>query len=445
MTKNNLSVSLTPEFRLIQAFIEAGVSDVATVTKLTVAGYVSEDDVDFIRDMMGNTLHELDLSNASIIRISDWAFEHCVALKSVILPNMLKIIDKESFHCCSGLVFINIPNSVIKIEKEAFMSCSALTEIVIPESMIMIGDYAFWGCGLTSVTIPASLTKIGNDIFRQCSRLTEITVHPDNPVFASQNGVLFSKDMTELITYPQGRYGDYVIPDSVIIIRASAFNFCAGLTSVVIPNKTLKIGDGAFSECSGLTSVIIPDSVVSIGNGAFRLCTGLTSVKISESVKEVGYMVFRGCTGLTSVIIPNSVIEIYVAFYLCTGLTSIDIPKSTEKILWDFETCSALISINVHPDNDVYSSIDGVLFSKDKTELIFFPQGKSGDYVIPETVLCINREAFGECTNLTSVTIPESVIEIDEEGCIYSCSAHITVHPQNPVFESKDGKLMKKY
>ena len=265
MTKNNLSVSLTPEIRLIQALIEAGVSDVTTVEKLTVAGDVSEDDFEFIRDMMGNTLQELDLSNASIIRIPDWAFEHCVALKSVILPNILKIIDKESFYCCSGLVSVNIPNSVIKIEKEAFFSCSALTEIVIPESMIMIGDYAFWVCrGLTSVTIPASLTKIGKDIFRQCSRLTEITVHPDNPVFTSQNGVLFSKDMTELIAYPQGKQGDYVIPDSVIIIRASAFNFCAGLTSVVIPNKTLKIGDGAFSECAGLTSVIIPDSVVSI-------------------------------------------------------------------------------------------------------------------------------------------------------------------------------------
>jgi len=500
-TTTNVSVTLTPELRLLQALIEAGVDDAASVTQLTIAGTVTEDDFEFIREMMAKTLQELDMTNTSISRITHWAFEqcsglvsvnipdsiieigrgafyrctglmsvnipdavvkigyaafeNCAGLTSVILPDSLKIIEEKAFCCCSGLTSVRIPNSVVKIGIDAFEDCFALRSVIISESAVEIENYAFSHCaGLTSVIIPRSVTKMGNDIFFRCSGLAEITVHPDNPVYASENGVLFTKDKTELIMYPQGRQGDYVIPDSVVIIRKSAFNFCAGLLSVTIPNSVIEIGDGTFSECTGLTSVIIPDSVVSIGSGAFRICTGLTSVSISESVREIGYMVFRGCTGLTSVTIPDSVREIHYAFWECTGLTSVTIPKLMQEIdLSSLGLCSALISIDVHPDNPVYASENGVLFNKTKTELMYCPNALQGDYVIPDTVIIIHPEAFTECAGLTSVTIPDSVIEIEcsdnsspvynfLRGCVGVTS--ITVHPNNLFFASENGVLFNK-
>jgi hypothetical protein len=148
----------------------------------------------------------------------------------------------------------------------------------------------------------------------------EITVHPDNPKFADENGVLFNKDKTELICYPGGRCGDYVIPASVT-----------------------KIGEGAFYGCMYLTSVIISDSVVEIGDEAFGGCSGLLSVEIPASVTKISEGMFSDCTNLTSVTIPASVVEI--------GMDP-------------FDECPAIIK--VHPDNPVYQSVTGKLERKTK-------------------------------------------------------------------------------
>ena len=103
---------------------------------------------------------------------------------------------------------------------------------------------------------------------------------------------------------------------------------------------------------------------------------------------------------LASVMIPDSVISIdRGAFIECDSLTSIEAAKS----------------------NAQYSSEDGVLFDKDKTDLLVFPAGKSGHYKIPDSVTSIGDLAFNYCRNLFSVTIPDSVISIGGgafENCI---------------------------
>ena len=137
--------------------------------------------------------------------------------------------------------------------------------------------------------------------------------------------------------------------------------------------------------------------VTSIGYCAF---TGLTSVEISDSVTSIGRYAFWNCTHLTSVEIPNSV-------------TSIGDHA--------FRNCSSLTDINVDSNNADYSSMDGVLFNKDKTELICYPIGKTNtSYTIPNSVTSIGDCAFRNCTSLTSVTIPDSVTSIGYfafEGC----------------------------
>ena len=113
--------------------------------------------------------------------------------------------------------------------------------------------------------------------------------------------------------------------------------------------------------------------------------------------------------------IPEGVTSIGdYAFYSCSGLTSVKIPESVTSIGWNpFAGCINLNSIRVASGNPRFISVDDVLFSKDKTELIAFPGAKTGDYSIPSGVTSIGHGAFWGCSGLTSVKIPESVTSIE--------------------------------
>jgi hypothetical protein len=191
-----------------------------------------------------------------------------------------------------------------------------------------------------------------------------------------------------------------VIPETVTSIGRAAFSFCEDLTSVNIPSSVTSIEDSAFYYCSKLTTITIPGSVEFIGDGAFDACESFTSVTISEGVQSIGRTAFDRCYSLTSITIPASVTSIgYGAF------------GSGEK----------LTNITVDSANPMYSSENGILFSKDKTTLIQYPAGKSEiSYTIPESVTIIEELAFFYCNNLTSITIPGTVTSISYMA-FYGC------------------------
>ncbi|GHT22357.1 hypothetical protein AGMMS4957_12450 [Bacteroidia bacterium] len=300
-----------------------------------------------------------------------------------------------------------IKEGVTSIGNYAFFNCRGLTSVTIPDYMTSIGNYAFGGCrGLTSLTIPDGVTSIGNYAFGGCSGLTAINVDDANAQYSSVEGVVYNKNKTALVFYPAGKQGAFTIPTGVTSIGETAFGGCSGLTSVTIPNSVTSIGgiayditpesvtvsgSGAFAECSGLTSITIPNSVTSIGNGAFVRCRGLTSVTISDGVTSIGESAFAECSGLTSITIPSSVTSIgESAFFDCSGLTA----------------------INVDVANAQYSSVEGVVYNKNKTALVCYSGGKQGAFTIPNSVTSIGSGAFAFCIGLTSVTIPNSVTSI---------------------------------
>ena len=170
--------------------------------------------------------------------------------------------------------------------------------VTIYDSISEIGYCTYNGYrGLRSVIIPRSVIKIEGNAFDDCSDLTNITVHPDNPAYASHDGVLFNKDKTELLLCPRGKR-DYIIPDSVVKIGRGAFEGCSYLGSVTIPNSVTVIGEGAFYGCMSLSSVVISESVTEIGDYAFDSCYNLSAVTVPKSVVKMGNNVFSGCISL---------------------------------------------------------------------------------------------------------------------------------------------------
>ena len=301
------------------------------------------------------------------------------------------------------------------------------TTYTIPESVTSIGDYAFYYCNnLTSITIPDSVTSIGSYAFSDCRNLKSIA-----------------------------------IPNSVTNIGDDAFSDCSSLTSITIPNSVTRIGDYAFNECSSLTSITIPDSVTSIGDNVFSGCEKLTGIMVDmnnknysskdgalfnkdktnlicypagktettytipDSVTSIGDYAFYYCNSLTSITIPNSVTRIGVkAFYNCISLTSITIPESVTNMVGSdvFSGCKKLTSIIVDMNSNDFSSQDGVLFNKDKTELICYPDGKNARaYTIPDSVTLIGDDSFHGCGSLTSVIIPNNARTIGY-GAFRDCS-----------------------
>jgi len=161
---------------------------------------------------------------------------------------------------------------------------------------------------------------------------------------------------------------------------------------------------------------------------------------------------YSGCPNVGSITIPSTIGSSNypvtsigdLAFYGCTGLTSITIPDSVTSIVNVnnvFNRCTGLTSIIVDANNTVYSSQDGVLYNKAMTVLIFYPQGKSGGFTIPDSVTSIEHRAFSYCTGLTSVTIPSSVTSIGE-GAFYSCGGLTSVTIPNSVTSIEVGAFL---
>lgn len=267
-----------------------------------------------------------------------------------------------------------------------------------------IDGRAFYQSHLTSITIPRSLAEIDVRWFYMLDALTNITIlgndtrtgsNPDHAVVndrldldswpfytmktasSSADGVLFDKRQTVLIKCPEGKTGNYTIPNGTTIIGPRAFSYCRCLTSITIPDSVTNIMNDAFAFCPGLTSITIGNGVQSIED-AFESCINLTNVVIGRSVKNIGGA--------------------------------------------PFYSCFALSTISVDAQNPDYSSSEGVVFNKHQTVLIKCPEGKAGKYTIPNGVSKIADSAFQSCTHLTNITLPKSVTKIGDQA-FYLCGA----------------------
>ena len=325
--------------------------------------------------------------------------------------------------------------SVTSIGSSVFRGCKRLSSITIPNSVTSIDSFAFRDCAsLKSITIPNSVTSIYYDAFRGCTSLTAINVANRNQNYVSVNGVLYDKDKTVIIRYPAGKKDkSYSILDGVTGICAYAFEDCANLESITLPDSVTLMGLSVFNGCKSLITIN-----VAAGNQNFVSVNGVLYDKdktaiiryparkkdknynILNSVRFVHNNAFEDCTNLTSITIPNSVTGIASNAFGGCSIKSITIPNSVTNIYSStFDGCTSLTAINVATGNRYYVSVNGVLYNKDKTTIIRYPEGKKDkSYSILDSVTSIESDAFGGCTSLTSIVIPKSVTSI-------SFSAHL--------------------
>ena len=332
---------------------------------------------------------------------------------------------------------VNNGEAEIVAEKSGKYSCAvsprptgdlAIPSVLGGTKVTSIGQNAFYCCSeLTSVTIPPSVRNIGYDAFFDCRGLTSVR-----------------------------------IPNGVTSIGRSAFSQCSGLISVTIPSSVTSLGEYSFYYCSRLKSITIPSSVKSIGSGSFNNCRGLL-----EFVVEEGNPAYCSVDGVLYDRDRTSLIQ-----YPCAKAGTLTIPASVTSIGHGVLLgCRGLLEFVVEEGNSAYCSVDGVLYSKDRTRLIQCPGGKSGEVRIPEGVTSIGSSghwAFRECRGVTSVIIPSSVTSIESMsflGCdklaavkipasverigneaFMSCGGlkAIDVEDGNGVYRSVDGILYNK-
>ena len=254
-----------------------------------------------------------------------------------------------------------------------------------------------------SIKVPASnigFSILYSSTFLYSPTLESVEVDSKDYYISSVDGVVYDKEKKNLIFCPRGK------------------------TSVKVPEGVQELNLNSFENCENLKSVSLPKSLVTIGGGAFWGCVSLTSINIPEHVTEIRWDAFGGCRSLKTITIPASV-------------------ESLNE--YGFTGCESLESINVDSANKNYTSVDGVLFNKDKTVLIHCPAKKTS-LTIPTTVTKMGDYALIDCTLIKALNFPAGVEDIGDIFCFSNLKSleSITVDSNNKNFSSDSGILYDK-
>ena len=392
-------------------------------------------------------------ANAPEVTIDDYAFAYNTKLKKVIFEDGNKVasIGNYAFYMDSALQNFDVPANVSSIGNSAFSSCRSMTYFNLDkvEGGLTFGTNIFSGCtGITEITLPAGLETFNVNVFSGCTSLLYIYVDENNANYADEDGVLFNKDITEIIAYPLGRTEPYQLPATVRKIGERVFYQNKSLVSLTIPASVTEIGKEAFREAVNLaeviflepeegeevlplvigqgafqsassatgnqiamTSVVLPSRLKAIANDTFRYSVNLTEVTLPDGIESIGSYAFSGTsikeidlknvssigerafssTLLEHVTLPATITTINAYFNSCSNLVSVKyLGQLTSFGGYDFSLCSSLVSVSPDPDSD-----------DPRYQGIF----------IQNTVVNMGRNTFNQCGSIKSVYFEEGGTE----------------------------------
>ena len=325
-----------------------------------------------------------------------YKFAGCKSLKSAVLHDNITKIEKDAFDGCSNLESINIPNGVTEIGYGAFNGCSSLTNIDIPNSVTTIGSFAFSGCGsLQCITIPKSVKSLGGNIFTGCKG--KLIINCNIP---SYSGSYYSEP------FWNNRFSEVVIGDEVLSVGGNVFQATSNIT-----NNTL-------------TSLTIGKNVILIEAGSFEGCTELKKVYCKASTPPIMQASLWGASPL-----------FYVPYEAVNTYREDEYWKKYRHFIvgYDFEKGEVVPTEDPEPSNQeiVYHSSSQIELGKNAdfgTRAIWHHWSKetSKGVITFDADVTKIAGAFDQCSNLTSITIPESVKTIGEDA-FRSCTSLTTI------------------
>ncbi|MDD4316085.1 MAG: leucine-rich repeat protein [Clostridia bacterium] len=277
-----------------------------------------------------------------------------------------------------------------------------------------IADGAFNVCHtVTEISISAAVSSVGS-AFSRCNNLNTISVAEGNDRYKAIDGVLYTFDGIGLVSYPPAKTAKtFDIPEGVERIENAALRFCRNLENVVIPESVQSIAK-YFEGCYSLRTIDVEsqNAFFKSEGGVLFSKDGKSLLRYPHNFEDKTYEIPEG----------TETIEDYA--FNGSALETLDIPSTLERYSY-IEDCKKLTSFDVNPQNAAYMSIGGVLFSKDASALLQYPQAKVGApykndgdereyyaYHAPEGVIKINSWAFNSCAGLNKITLPSSLEEI---------------------------------
>lgn len=402
---------------LTATVVKDGVTKTATAT---IQNRTADYD-DFVIDE-NHVLHGYTGNQTTIVipndvtEIGEAAFEGDMQLTHVGIPASVQKIGERAFACITQTTANSWskignakqfsfedteahPSQLREIASRAFADGGASGDLVLPEGLTSIGESAFQGSlGLTGVHLPDSLRSIPSSAFRQCG--------------------LYYAEMSDNVE----SIGANAFASNLFLTQIKLTNTMEGATANGLPSHLTELADGAFSStyigAEGASDLVVPGTVKRLGQGVFSGDRFITSVTLGEGVESIGYGCFSGCLGLTSFTMPDSVTSIEdQLFQDCESLKEVTIGRklAAGDLAGSFSWCFSLEKVNVPDDAANYATLDGVVYSKDMSSLVYCPTAKKGTLKIPEGVTSISYDAF-ESSSLDDVAFPDSLQTIETNG-----------------------------
>ena len=415
----------------------------------------------------------------SVTSIRDNAFYGCSSLTFATIGNSVTSIGAEAFRYCNSLTSINLPNSVTSIGESAFKDCSALSSAIIGNSVTSIGESAFYNCSsLTSITIPESVTSIGEYAFNGCSNLANLTIKAKSAEDYIQRKINYQlykynsglQALTRSLLINGKEATKIVIPENIDSIGDYTFYNCSHIQSITL-HDDIYLDKTSFLGCDSIASItittpsieaycqsslnnnlykyglktatrnilvdneditllIIPESISSISEYLFYNCSTITSLIIPENIESIGYGAFYGCEKLEAIYQTSSTPPT-IDTYAFTSLPVCYIPYGSltayENSTWKKQV-SRFVEEPITGYQIYYTSSDGNVVTPSAADAfnatIMSNVYENGQGIITFNgfVYAIKAEAFSNCSNLTSITIPVSIKQIENQA-FANCSA----------------------
>lgn len=291
---------------------------------------------------LNEKLSNITLSS-NLEHIQPYTFQGCVSLHDLALPSGLKILGENALAGCNQLLSVEMP-SCDSIATKAFFGCKLLGSIELPSNLTIIADSAFMRCErLARLTLPRSVEKVGAKLFRGCPKMNYIGVETESENFVSQDGVLYSKDLSVLYEVPALYQAEmFELPQETKTIYHMAFFECFQVEGINIHSNVERIGIGSLSN-NGFTAINLANSaryfmedqglyyISTLEDGSQHLVLMARATRnpndsciVKYGTSLVAPYAAMGCASIIGIRLPSTLLSVEDnAFAGCTGLTHI--------------------------------------------------------------------------------------------------------------------------